>query len=105
VTHQRHRLVEDVILIVQVTIDAMARVDLLAIPALAIHRCHAKQAEVAAFELLGERADHAAVLVLEERAHRGGEHDHRRPVVSEDEQLHVAVQRAREPLMVVAQHQ
>jgi hypothetical protein len=104
VAHQRHGFVEDVVLIVQVAFDPVARVDLLAIPALVVDRRHAKQPQAAAFDLVGQRADHAAVLILEERAHRARKHDHRRTVVAEDEELHVPVQRAREPLMVVPKH-
>ena len=90
---ERDDVAEDVVLVLQVPPHALARVHVPVVPALAVHRRDAEQLQRAVFELAGERAHHPLVLVLEERAHRRGKHDHRRAGVAEDQQIHVAVER------------
>ena len=56
VLDQRYRLVQHVVFEVQMTLNPVPRVDLLAIPAFAVDRGQAEQPQSAMFELVGQRA-------------------------------------------------
>ena len=84
--------------------DAIAWMRAPVVPALAVDRGYAEQLQRAALELVGHRADHAAIFVFEKRAHRRGENQHRWSGMAEHQQLHVAMQRLRVPAVMTPVH-
>src|SRR5947209_1439961 len=74
------------------------------VPTLGVDAIDGDDLELARFKLVGERRVHALVFPLEEAALRGGEDDHARAAVAEDEQLHVAAEHGAEPTVIFAIH-
>jgi len=74
------------------------------IPALGVYAVHAIHLNPAALQMLTQRPDHAPVLPLVELAERGGEDEHPRPGVAEDEEFHVALEGGAVPMVVFAMH-
>jgi hypothetical protein len=101
---ERHDVFEQISLIGQIAIESGAWVTIAAVERLAVDGRYRDELEGSAVELVGNRADHAAILVLEETAHGRGEHDDRNTRMAEDEQLHVTVELAAVPAVIGSVH-
>src|SRR5262245_8050562 len=84
--------------------EPAARVRPTRIPALGVDAVKADQLDPALIQVVRERADHSAILVLVEAALRGWENDHRSAGVAEGQQLHRTAERGAIPAMVCTMH-
>jgi tetratricopeptide (TPR) repeat protein len=100
---KRHDFLEQAAFPLQVALDALAWMAP-GVEAFLIHGLQAEQAQHARVDLAGKRLHHAAILVLEERAHRRGEHEDGLAGVTEDQHLHLPAEQIGMPGTVVAVH-
>ena len=102
--HQRHYLVQDVVLILHVPGDPPAWRYIAVVPTLGIDAIDAIKLQSPGFDLVPKRADHAAIFKLEESALGGRKNDRRQASMTEDQQLHVPPESRRPPLVIFASH-
>ncbi len=99
---EREQLGTQVMVVLLVTDRGVRGMFAAVVPALLVDAVHAEELEPAVLDPVRDLADHAAVLPLEEPAHRCGEHEDPGAAVPEHEQLHVAPERGAVPLVVFA---
>ncbi len=76
----------------------------LVVPALAVHAVDAINLQLSVLEPVGDGGDHLVVFVFVEAALRRGKDDDLRPIVAEDQQIHVAAQIVRPPAVKFTIH-
>src|SRR3954469_7132940 len=101
---ERDDFMDEVIVVLHVTGYAPARRDVAVVPALHVHRIDAEELQVAGFDAAPYLGHHIAVFEFVEAAAGGGKHQHRQAGVAEDQQLHVAAEAGRKPLVIFAIH-
>jgi hypothetical protein len=102
--HQRHDLVEDVVLVLDVSANAFFWRDPAGIEALPRVTVDTEELEMALVDFIGEAVMHAKILILPEIAVPGWKNEHFGPGVTDDEKAHVAFDTMTEPTMVFEVH-
>src|SRR5437879_839452 len=103
-TNERQKLVQDVPLVLQVSQHSDSPMHALVVPALRTHGSPTEHLQLAALDHPTQYADHATILILQERAPRRGEDEQRSGGVPEDQHLHISVQFLTVFLVVFANH-
>ena len=89
---KRHKLMQNVALVLQVPHHPHFRMNVLVVPALGIDAVRAKHLQFAALDLRRQYADHPAVFIFEKLSHRSWKHQQGHSRVPEHQRVHVAVQ-------------
>ena len=104
IADERHDLVDEVVLVLDVAGDTPARRNVLVVPAFHIDGIDAVKLDFAIVDFAAERADQAAVFKLVESATGGGENQNGNAGMTEDEQFHLAAQPVGVPLVEFSIH-
>ncbi len=83
--NERDHFIEKIAVVFRMAVSALARRNGFVVPAFRIHGVDAKCLQLAILILAADGLDHAATLVIEEAAHRGGKYDEWNTVVAEDQ--------------------
>ena len=102
--HQRQHLVEDVVLEGGVPADAVSRMTVAGVEGLARQTLDAIELQLPGIDLVGEPPDDVERLILPEAPVPRGEHEHLRPGMAEDQELHVPMQPRTVPAPVISPH-
>lgn len=102
--HQRHDLIEDVVLVLDVSANAFLRRDPAGIEALPRVTVDTEELEMALVDFIGKTVMHPKILILPEIAVPSGKNQHFGPGVTDDEKPHVAFDTMTEPTMVFEVH-
>src|SRR6185369_13584218 len=94
----------EIAIVLVVPSNPLGRMAALRVEALRVDAVDAGDLERAAVDQVGDGADEAEVLVLEEAARRGRKPDHRTSALAEPEKLHAAAEGRRVPGDVFAVH-
>src|ERR1700761_915098 len=87
--HQPEHLVENVLLILNLTRDAPTRWHVAVVPTFRIERVDTVELDLTVVDLVADRVHHATVLELIEARLRAGKYDDGYAAVPKDKQLHV----------------
>ena len=99
-SNSRQRLLADVAEIGLVPADALLQIGVAAEEGFAVDAVERPDLDAAGVDEIGQCGDRAGILVLEEAAARGREHDHRPAGMAEALVFHVAAEMAAEALVI-----
>src|SRR5438309_198033 len=102
--YRREHLFYQIPLVREMAAGSVLRLHALVVERLAVHRIHAPELQPPGIDPRRHVPDQSEVFPLIETPHRRREDEHRRPLIAEDEKLHVPAERGTPPLLVVAIH-
>lgn len=103
-TGEGHHLVDDIAVVLEVSVRAPLRAGAVVVPALVVNAVDAEYLQPAVFNVARKNVNQATIFPVEKPAHRGRENYDARAVMTKGQQLHISTETGAVPLMILSIH-